>query len=188
MKRLIFALFDQLDDATAAIAALEASPIASQDVANITVHRDEVANSDLLSGETGGRRGAFLGGFLGGAAGAILGALLGGPLDLIQAGPLMGALLVGLGGLFFGGLGGAIVGQSEPDPRILPFVEGMRQGGVLVTVETTDARVHAEIDELLAAHGARIREKVMMEQETAPRPSAGPLRWPDNEPPRQYHH
>jgi len=90
--------------------------------------------------------GAVGGGILGGLAGLLvgLGALtIPGIGPVLAAGPLAAALgttLAGAGiGAAAGGLVGALVGIGVPEEEAEYYAEGVRRGGVLVSVHASDA-------------------------------------------------
>jgi hypothetical protein len=87
---------------------------------------------------------AFIGGVVGLAAGMVAVVLPGiGPL--IAAGPLAGTIAGAIGGLGVGAATGGIIGLlrdhgiSEDEARF--FAEGVKRGGSLVTVRTSEDRV-----------------------------------------------
>lgn len=82
---------------------------------------------------------------IGGVFGGVIGALLAGfasfgatialpAFGLLLAGPII-AVLVGAGaGGFFGGVLGAFIGAGVPRERVKEFEEGLRGGGILISV------------------------------------------------------
>jgi hypothetical protein len=95
---------------------------------------------------------AVIGGVVGLAAGMVAVVLPGiGPL--IAAGPLAGAI----GGLGLGAAAGGIVGllrdHGIPEEEAQFFAEGVKRGGSLVTVRTTDERA-GQARSTLERHGA----------------------------------
>ena len=113
----------------------------------------EAADGD---GATGAAGGALLGG-VGGLLAGIAALAIPGIGPAITAGTLASALglpLLGAGaGAMAGGLIGALAGMGVPEEDAHVYAEGVKRGGVLVTVQAEDARVE-EAQEILRAASA----------------------------------
>jgi hypothetical protein len=118
--------------------------------------------------ESGAAEGAGAGALGGGVLGGVLGLLVGvgalaipGIGPVLAAGPLAAALgtagastLVGAGiGAAAGGLIGALVGAGIPEEDASFYAEGIRRGGTLVMVKTSDDMAQRAYD-VLQRHGA----------------------------------
>jgi len=92
-------------------------------------------------GERTAAKGAGIGATLGGIAGLLVGFgafLIGGIGPVLAAGPLI-ASLGGVGiGAVTGGLIGSLTNAGVPDAEAKSYAEGVRRGGTLVVVYTTD--------------------------------------------------
>src|SRR5690606_8708305 len=105
--------------------------------------------------------GATAGGIVGAGAGGLLGwlAALGtlaipGIGPFIAAGPLMAALAgVAIGGTT-GGLIGALVGMGIPEYEAKRYEGKLREGGILISVHTEDARERARAKDVFEVAGA----------------------------------
>lgn len=87
--------------------------------------------------------GAGIGGAIGGTIGAIaaaiaaVGTTLALPgLGLVIAGPIAAAVAGAGAGAAGGGLLGALVGWSMPEERVLAYEEGLKNGGILMGIQT----------------------------------------------------
>jgi uncharacterized protein (TIGR02271 family) len=145
MAKTVVGLFDSFGEAQRAMKELvsngfkrdEISLVANQSVRDAATIED-TDNDDVASGATVG---ATSGALIGGAAGLIasLSALtipVVGPI--LAAGPLV-ATLVGMGaGAVVGGLIGALVEAGVPEHEARLYEEGVKRGGTLLTIHTTD--------------------------------------------------
>lgn len=150
MEKMVYALFDREDDANLAVETLLGQGLGS-DLISVIMHHDDISQEDLTGKGTRTRERALLGGLLAGSIGAALGGLLLGPLGLVGAGPLAG-FLFGVGGAY-GAVGGAITGSDEAQVELEPLREGLAQGKVLVTVETTNLSSAEDVEETLRRLG-----------------------------------
>lgn len=93
----------------------------------------ELGNKALEGAGVGGAVGGTLGAML--AALAAVGTTLALPgLGLIIAGPIVAGLAGAGAGGFTGGLIGALVGAGIPEERVKEYDEGLRGGGILISV------------------------------------------------------
>jgi hypothetical protein len=151
----IVGLFDTASDAAQAGQALIEHGIRHEDIS--------VVAGGSTVGE-GAATGAVGGGFLGGVLGALvgLGALaIPGIGPVLAAGPLVAALgSVGAGavagagvGAVGGGLLGALIGAGVPEELAHTYAEGLRRGGTLLAVQTSDEHI-GTVRELFQRNGA----------------------------------
>lgn len=166
--RTIARLFDSAAIAHAAVRDLERAGFAQDDVTymgNQAGHPDGVAANDTprgdaalagsdADGDTGAATGATLGTVVGGGAGLLagLGAIaIPGIGPVVAAGWLIAALTGAGVGAAAGGLLGALTSAGLGEESAATYSEGVRRGGHLVVVRTTDARA-AEAEHILEAH------------------------------------
>lgn len=105
--------------------------------------------------------GATAGGLVGASAGGVLGWLIGlgtlaipGVGPFVAAGPLVAALAgVGVGGAA-GGLIGALVGMGIPEYEAKRYEGKLRQGNILISVHTDDAKQRARAKDVFEVAGA----------------------------------
>jgi hypothetical protein len=166
-RRFVVAgLFRGRDAAVAAIEDLKAAGFRPEDVG--VAMRDRNAQGELME-ETGTKapEGAGAGAVGGGVLGGLVGWLVGiGALAIPGIGPVIagGALATAFGiaggtavagagiGAVAGGLVGALVGMGIPEEEARHYERGVREGGVLVTVQAGD-RAH-QARAVLDRHGA----------------------------------
>jgi hypothetical protein len=156
--RTIARLFDSYNDASAAVADLEAAGFLRDDISLIANRgtTTTTAAPDDTSGHsgTGAGTGATLGAVVGGGAGLLAGL---GALAIPGVGPVVAAgwlvaTLAGAGvGAAGGGLLGGLVGSGVSEEHAHVYAEGIRRGGNLVTVRTDETRV-AQAESILARH------------------------------------
>lgn len=149
--RTVSGLFMSRDLAEKAIEAIERLGYHREHF-NVMMSRethDRDFTGDRLETELGNKalEGAGVGGAVGGAFGAMMaglaafGTILALPgLGLILAGPIVAGLVGAGAGGFLGGIIGAFVGAGIPEERVKEFEEGLRGGGILISVvPNTDA-------------------------------------------------
>jgi uncharacterized membrane protein len=151
--KTVVGLFENYMDADRAVSDLNASGFTRSEIS--VAARDSAIRDRLVAGETGKERavaesagaGAVGGAAVGGLAGLLvgIGALaIPGVGPVIAAGTLattLGSTAVGAGvGAAAGGLIGALVGLGIPEEDASFYAEGVKRGGVLVTVQTSDDR------------------------------------------------
>jgi len=142
MAKTVAALFENSSEAYGAVKELLEHGFAHDDISvmthDATSSDDVVTDDDSVSGIAGG---AGIGAALGGVGGLVLGLTalaVPGVGPVIAAGPIAAAL-VGAGvGAAAGGLIGALIDIGIPEDHAHYYGEGMRRGGVLVTVATKD--------------------------------------------------
>jgi len=168
-QQTITALYDNYDDASAAVAKLEAQGIPHSDISIVGSnegdrHNARVGTSTTASDRTdttesaatGAGTGATLGTVLGGAAGLLTGL---GLLAIPGVGPVVAAgwlvtTLTGAGiGAAAGGLTGGLTGAGLSETDAHTYSEGVRRGGTLVTVRADETR-SASVMDILEEHGS----------------------------------
>jgi uncharacterized membrane protein len=153
--RTIVGLFENYNDADRAVAELNARGFGRNEIS--VAARDSAIRDRMVAGESGAERavaesagaGAIGGSVVGGLAGLLvgIGALaIPGIGPVIAAGTLattLGSTALGAGiGAAAGGLIGALVGMGIPEEDAHFYAEGVKRGGVLVTVQTSDDRAN----------------------------------------------
>jgi hypothetical protein len=131
---------------------------------DVTVLMSDSTRTKEFAVETGTKaaKGVGVGGAVGGAVGATLGAIAAvgtsvavPGLGLIIAGPLAAALAGAGAGAATGGLIGLMVGAGIPEYRAKTYEAGLKQGGIVLGVETRSDTDRKEIEELFEDVGAR---------------------------------
>lgn len=104
--------------------------------------------------------GAEVGGAIGGTLGAIAGAIAAAGtnlalpgLGLVVAGPVAAAIAGAGVGAASGGLIGALVGWNIPEERVATYEKGLKDGGILVGVNTKDVDDAISIENRWRSHG-----------------------------------
>lgn len=162
MTRTVVALYDNFEDANAAVRELVDSGFTRDDISLMAgdeqgtygqylesdTYHSEGMNKETDGASSGAGVGAGIGATLGGIGGLLvgLGALvIPGIGPVIAAGPLSAALagLAGAGagalaGGITGGLIGALVDVGVPEETAQYYSEGVRRGGTLLTIRTED--------------------------------------------------
>ncbi len=167
-QQTVTALFDHYEDASKAVAKLEAGGIPHSDVslvsnnegdrhAGLVGHdRGHVSADTEEKAKDGIGTGATLGTIVGGAAGLLTGL---GMIAIPGVGPVVAAgwlvaTLTGAGvGAAAGGLAGGLTGAGVSEKDAHAYGEGVRRGGTLVTVRTDEARGPMVMD-ILEQHGS----------------------------------
>ena len=157
--RTLTALYDRYEDATTAVAKLEAAGVPHSDVSLVSNKSNTMPQGDGHMAEhaaTGTGAGATLGTVLGGGAGLLAGL---GLMAIPGVGPVVAAgwlvaTLTGAGiGAAAGGLAGSLTGAGVSERDAHAYSEGVRRGGSLLTVRTDEARSGA-VERILEEHGA----------------------------------
>ncbi|MEN9937582.1 MAG: hypothetical protein RLZZ387_4161 [Chloroflexota bacterium] len=154
MARTVVGLFDRFADAENAVRSLTGAGFRREDISILANDRSgEYSRSVGTTTESAAGEGAAAGAVGGGVLGGLLGLLIGvgalaipGIGPVLAAGPLAAALgtagataAVGAGiGAAAGGVLGALIGAGVPEEEAHAYAEGVRRGGTLVTVSTTD--------------------------------------------------
>ena len=147
MSKTITRLFDDYQDATAAVRALEALGIDHDDI-SIVANNAHGTHDGGVNDDGDVSRGTSTGALLGGAGGLLAGL---GLLAIPGLGPIVaagwlaataaGAGIGAAGGAATGSLVGALknAGHSEDEAGV--YSEGVRRGGTLVSAKVPDARI-----------------------------------------------
>jgi uncharacterized protein (TIGR02271 family) len=122
---------------------------------------------------------------LGGITGLLVGVaamLVPGIGPLVAVGPiaagLAGAVTGGVTGAVVGGLGGALAHAGVPEEHARYYEERLREGGVLVTVHTTDETAYRQALQVLSRHGADVQATAGTVSATAATAAAAPRERP----------
>ncbi|SCY90766.1 hypothetical protein [Microvirga guangxiensis] len=147
-ERKVTAFFNTYDEAAKAVQRLEAAQIPNFEISLISSNANDIASRHAtrsLEGEDGSHEfagaGATAGTIAGGGAGLLAGL---GTVAVPGLGPVVAAgwlvsTLVGAGaGAAFGGLMGALADAGLNEDEAKAYVEGVRQGGTLVTVRVSE--------------------------------------------------
>jgi hypothetical protein len=183
MARTVVAIYDDFQAANNAVRELVDNGFARDNISIIANNTSgtygypgttkTTAESDSVADETGA--GAGVGAGIGAAVGGIGGLLVGlGALTIpgigpvIAAGPLAVALstLTGAGvgavaGGVTGGLLGALIGLGIPEQEAEFYAEGVRRGGVLVTVQAEEHNTDSILDVLNAYDPVDIHDRAV---------------------------
>lgn len=183
MTRTVVAIYDEFQTANQAVRELVDNGFPRDNISIIANNAQgeysyasskpstAASTNETVADETGA--GAGVGAGIGAAIGGIGGLLIGlGALTIpgigpvIAAGPLAVALstLTGAGvgavaGGVTGGLLGALIGLGIPEEEAEFYAEGVRRGGVLVTVQTEDGSTEQVMSILNRHHPADINER-----------------------------
>jgi len=153
-ERRITAFFNSYDEAAKAVQRLEAAHIpnfeislVSNDASNISSHHEAHALDE--GPHEFASAGAAAGTIAGGGAGLLAGL---GTVAVPGLGPVIAAgwlvsTLVGAGaGAALGGLAGALADSGLSEDEANAYVDGVRQGGTLVTVRVDEAEIDRVVD------------------------------------------
>ena len=155
----IVALFDHYDEADEAVQALYDYGIESSRISIVTRENDTLKHG--TSAGPAAATGATAGGVIGLIAG-VSAVLIPGIGPVIATGTIAGALATTLGmtavgaglGAATGGLLGVLVDQGFPQKDAEFYAEGVKRGGVLVSVQTDESQPHEQINDILRDAGA----------------------------------
>lgn len=160
-QRTIAHMYDRYEDAQKVVHDLEASGIPTAEISLISNAEGRGATSDAPAGDRTTSHSAGAGG-----AGAVAGTAIGGGLGLaaglgalaipgvgpvVAAGWLIATLAGGVVGAAAGGVVGALTGAGVSHEEANVYAEGLRGGGTLVTVRTTDAEA-TRVEDVMGRH------------------------------------
>jgi uncharacterized membrane protein len=156
MAKTMIGLFDSLSEARRVVQELIDSGFRSDDISIVAQHDEEIVtapgDNQTSSASMGVGEGAAIGG-LGGLLVGLSALAIPGVGPAIAAGPLA-TTLAGAGlGAAAGGMLGALAEWGVPEEEARYYAEGVRRGGVLVTVDATDERADRAVD-VLTRYGA----------------------------------
>lgn len=155
--KTVTGLFDTYDDASAAVSALEARGVPSDDISIVSNNVD-----NRHDGTSNAAEGAGAGAGIGAAVGGVGGLLTGlGIMAIPGVGPVVaagwlaataaGAMAGAVAGGAAGGLIGALTESGVSEDHAHVYAEGVRRGGTLVTARV-DEGFHAEAEAILRQH------------------------------------
>ncbi|MGQ3212532.1 general stress protein [Shinella sp.] len=154
MKRTATGLFDDYSDARAAVSALEAKGIPSDDISIVSNNVDERQTGDTNAAEGAGT-GAGIGAAVGGVGGLLTGLgimAIPGVGPVVAAGWLAATAAGAAAGAVAGGAAGGIIGamteSGVPEEHAHVYAEGVRRGGTLVTARVEE-NLYAEAEAVL---------------------------------------
>lgn len=155
-ERRITAFFNTYDEAAKAVQRLEAAQmqnfeisLISNNTSNISSDRAERSFEDESASHEFAEAGAAAGTIAGGGAGLLAGL---GTVAVPGLGPLVAAgwlvsTLVGAGaGAALGGLMGALADSGLSEEEAKAYVDGIRDGGTLVTVRVDESEIDRVVD------------------------------------------
>lgn len=158
--KTVTGLFDDYSDASAAVRALEARGVASDNISLVSNNADGRYERDRDgNGESNAAEGAGTGAGIGAAVGGVGGLLTGlGLMAIPGVGPVVaagwlaataaGAAAGAVAGGAAGGLIGAMTDNGVPEDHAHVYAEGVRRGGTLVTARVEDS-MQAEAEAIL---------------------------------------
>jgi hypothetical protein len=143
--KTVTGLFDDYTDASAAVSALEALGVSSNDISIVSNNVDNRHKADDSNAAEGAGTGAGVGAVVGGAGGLLTGLglmAIPGVGPVVAAGWLaataVGAVAGAVAGGAAGGLIGAMTSSGVPEEHAHVYAEGVRRGGTLVTAKVED--------------------------------------------------
>jgi uncharacterized membrane protein len=159
--KTLVALFDHLSDARLAVDNLVAAGI-SRDSINLVANDSTRAYEGELAKQRNSPRhdhdaaasGATVGTIIGGLAGLLVGLgafAIPGVGPIVAAGPIVATITGAGAGAAAGGIVGALADLGVPEDEANVYAEGIRRGGCLVSVKTSDAQV-AQVSEILESY------------------------------------
>lgn len=168
MSKTVIGLMDDLGAAQAVVRDLIAAGVAREDIGFMANQGHAVPESAQVNESGGGASGAIAGAGTGAALGGIAGlALALAPLVIPGIGPLLvagplAAMLAGAGlGAAAGGVIGSLTGVGVPETQAHYYAEGLRRGGILVTVAAeSEAQVDTAVEVMKRRGAADIDERV----------------------------
>lgn len=156
-------MFNDRNDAAEAVSEIKAAGVSADDISIVTNKGDgKVSRTDRVdtSTESSAGEGALIGGALGGGAGLLAGL---GAIAIPGLGPLLGVgwlvttavgAVVGASG---GGLIGALIDAGVDKNDAQTYVDGIRDGGTLVSARVEDADIEA-IKTIMMTHNGMNRQ------------------------------
>lgn len=169
MTKTVIGLFDTLAEAQAAMDDLTRFGVRREDISVVArgEQRDETREVGSDAAAEGAGAGAVGGTLVGGALGLLVGTgllVIPGIGPVLAAGPIAaaigtigaaaGATALGAGiGAAAGGLLGGLMGAGVPENEAEAYVEGVRRGGTLLSVQVNDVEAD-DVRELLLRNGA----------------------------------
>ena len=156
MPKTVIALMDNIGEAQAVVTELIAAGIRREDIGFMANQKHAIPSAEYLNEAEGGNAasGALAGAGTGAAIGGVAGlALALAPLAIPGIGPIVAAgsiaaTLTGAGiGAVAGGLIGGLMNLGVSEEQAHYYAEGVRRGGILVTVAAeSDAQADTAVD------------------------------------------
>jgi len=164
MAKTVVGMMESIDEAQAVVRDLVSAGIRREDIGFMANEKHAVPGSAALN-ESEGQSHAASGALAGAGAGAALGGLGGlllaaAPLaipgigPIIAAGPIAAALTGAGIGAVAGGLIGGLTNLGVPEDEAHYYAEGVRRGGILVTVAAEDEALADKAVGIMRQHGA----------------------------------
>ena len=164
MAKTVVGMMENIDEAQAVVRDLVSAGIRREDIGFMANEKHAVPGSAALN-ESEGQSHAASGALAGAGAGAALGGLGGlllaaAPLaipgigPIIAAGPIAAALTGAGIGAVAGGLIGGLTNLGVPEEEAHYYAEGVRRGGLLVTVAAEDEALAGKAVGIMRQHGA----------------------------------
>ena len=153
MENLVYGVFDTHEQAAQAVDDLTRHGI-PPDVMNVMVHERELHPEDVAPPGPETRRFALTGGLVTGVVSGVFAGTVASQLGMDAGTSVMGAVLLGLGGMLLGAVGAGIVGSTEAKPELEILQVELHRGHSLVTVDVEGKRHGLEIEEFLLERGA----------------------------------
>lgn len=148
MTRTVIGLYDRLEDAQNAVSELVSAGFPRGDISIVAADTEGKFKSYVGESYEESVEGVAAGAGIGAAVGGLGGLLVGigalaipGIGPVLAAGPLASALIGAGVGAATGGLIGALVDAGVPEEEANVYAEGVRRGGTLVKVTTSEDRV-----------------------------------------------
>jgi uncharacterized protein (TIGR02271 family) len=162
MSKTVIGLLDNLGEAQDVVQDLVASGIERDDIGFMANEKQAApTRTDTTREGAGVASGALAGAGTGAAIGGVAGlALALAPLAIPGIGPIVaaGAIAAALTGAGLGAVAGGLIGGltrlGVPEEDAHYYAEGVRRGGILVTVAADDEREADAAAEILRRHGA----------------------------------
>lgn len=160
--RTVIAAFNSMSDARRAFEDLQQEAFSRDEISLIASQSDELAGAAKQSGDAASLHASEVGtdAGIGAAVGGVGGLLLGlaalaipGVGPVLAAGPIVAALGGAGLGAAAGGLVGALSEKGVPEDRAAHYAEGVRRGGILITVQAAGERADRAA-EILDRNGA----------------------------------
>lgn len=161
MSKAVICMAKTQVQAETIITRLESAGISTSDIS--VLMPDSSSSRDFATEHnTKAPEGATIGGSAGGIAGGVLGLLAGigalaipGVGPFIAAGPIMATLSGAAVGAALGGITGALVGLGMPEYEAKQYESKVKEGGILISVHTSDRDEAERIEEILEDAGAQ---------------------------------
>lgn len=181
MKNIV-ALFDNIDDAHAAVTELTKLGLSRDAISVITKPAGEEKATVTRGNKTEAAEGAGIGattGAVAGTAAGILAALgmiaIPGIGGLLAAGPVVTALTGAGIGAAAGGLVGGLIGMGIPEEHAEQYAEGVRRGGTVVSALVADEQAQQASDIFDRHHAVNLDERTAEWQKSGWKGKATPL-------------